>query len=541
MLYLADYSLDDDWNSELVNIRETIGFFQTKYANDAEFRGRVDAAVRRILRLKLGLYRDTLGQDADLISGTPQLEGISLAPIVPLANIMANSADLDRLRGSSTETEATVNDVARDAVTILYPDPSTQTEAIPPAFSAEDHILLFTDARLLSECQDCPAEAAVGPDDIAEIIKRLYGSDATGQIDAELVESLTFSQLTDFLDSLPAAEDTDPAEIAVTATVTPVIAVSSEITTEIAGIGTDIDGVLAAAEGSEDPLAKTGRLIDEADWIIFTMLDVAPDVHPSSNAVRRFLREYGKEAVGKKLVVFSLNAPYFLGATEMSQLTTHFGIYGKTQPFLESAVRALFRGITATGAPPVSVAGTRFGSLADRLQPNPDRTLPLRIMDQEGGVIAQNSQSAASAQDTEDRLQVAAGSTLRVTVGQILDRNGNPVPDGTQVNFTLQLEGEELSLAVDPAVTRGGLASREILVERGGTLRVAASAGGASTGQPISLLVAPPPGNSGQDAQATSTVATPITNIAQVAVEEEQADGHIGSVFLPCSLRLARS
>ena len=58
--------LDDFWTSINVtetvpafqNISETIEAFEQRYESDGDFRTRVDAAVRRILRLKLRMYLD---------------------------------------------------------------------------------------------------------------------------------------------------------------------------------------------------------------------------------------------------------------------------------------------------------------------------------------------------------------------------------------------------------------------------------------------------------------------------------------------------
>ncbi|MEZ4580984.1 MAG: hypothetical protein R3A10_04925 [Caldilineaceae bacterium] len=106
----------------------------------------------------------------------------------------------------------------------------------------------------------------------------------------------------------------------------------------------------------------SGSILDqeiaEADWIIFNMLDVDPVRYPSSDAVKRFLRERGAELEGKQVIVLALSAPYFLDATEISNLSAYLGVYAKSQPFLENAVRVLFRSYPPTGAPPVSVAGT---------------------------------------------------------------------------------------------------------------------------------------------------------------------------------------
>jgi beta-N-acetylhexosaminidase len=258
----------------------------------------------------------------------------------------------------------------------------------------------------------------------------------------------------------------------------------------------------------QDKNEKTAELIETADWIIFAMLDVAPLRAPNSNAVSRFLREYGNELGDQRLVVLALNAPYFLDATEMSRLTTYFGVYSKIDPFLESSVRALFRSYTASGAPPVSVPGTRFASLAERLSPDANRAIPLQAQDADGAVLTQNG--AAAVEDSAPSLR--SGDTVRIVAGPILDMNGNTVPDGTPVIFRLQFDGDDLALAVEPALSQTGSAAREILLDRGGLLRVSATAGAATSGEPIVLNVAAPPAppvEEGNAADAAGAVPAP--------------------------------
>jgi len=493
LLFLDDFSLDGRWDTQKANIKETIGFFQDRYNNDPDFAGQVDAAVRRILRLKLGLHRSILN---------PTQGGAQLAP---LSNVMVNDSDLAQLAGEPrTSAEMLMGQVARSAVTILYPDPALQTDPLPPAFRADDRILIISDSRLLRECATCTAETAIGPDEIADTIKRLYGSEATGQIDPELVVSLTFADLTQYLDSRQAAAPSTTVTATATAPLTPtgllptptsaatppVIDVARTITSilALANLAPDLD-LPFGAQPTQDKNEKTAELIESADWIIFAMLDVAPLRVPNSNAVSRFLREYGDELGDQRLVVLALNAPYFLDATEMSRLTTYFGVYSKIDPFLESSVRALFRSYTASGAPPVSVPGTRFANLAERLSPDASRTIPLQAQDASGAILAQNG--GAGGQDGDTAL--SSGDTVRIVAGPILDMNGNTIPDGAAVTFRLQFDGEELALAVEPALSQGGVAARDIVLERGGVLRVAATSGAATSGEPLALSVAPPP------------------------------------------------
>jgi hypothetical protein len=125
------------------------------------------------------------------------------APIVPLPNVLATDTDLSVLASEERiAAEQQMGQIAREAITLLYPDPATQTAPVPPAFSATDNILVFTDFRLQRECATCEQEPSVGPDEVARIIERLYGSQSAGVIDPNNIVSKTFVELTALLDSL---------------------------------------------------------------------------------------------------------------------------------------------------------------------------------------------------------------------------------------------------------------------------------------------------------------------------------------------------
>ena len=233
--------------------------------------------------------------------------------------------------------------------------------------------------------------------------------------------------------------------------------------------------------------SRTLAAIDNADWIIFVMLDVAPETAPMSTAVKRLLSNHSDLLTDQKTVVLALQAPYYLDATEMSKLTSYFGVYSKTPPFLESAVHALFRRYPPIGAPPVDVAGTRFASLSERLQPNPAVQIPLSAEESDGNVIARNSEDLT----VDERPTMDAGRLLRLRVGPITDLNGNPVPDGTLVSFDLRYEGEDVALMMEPTATRNGVAVREMTPERSGVIRINARAGRASSGDGVSVVVLP--------------------------------------------------
>lgn len=532
LLYLADLSLDGSWQSQFRNIVETLSTFQFLYAGDQDFAALVDEAARRIVRLKLGLYRDSI----DLIAAASVLDTAETAvrPVIPLSTLLVTDTDISVLAGEERiAAEQQMGQIARSAITLLYPDPSTQTASVPPAFAPGDRILIFTDFRLQRECVTCEQEPSVDPDALARIIERLYGSQSAGVIDPNNIVSKTFVELSTLLDSLEqqsavAAGETTPvlagtapptvsADLLLTPTPTP--SALAPIPTQTAVPTTTPDSlpqVMPPPPVSLDEIenttsvadlnSKTLEAIANANWIIFAMLDVAPESTPNSTAVKRLLSDHSALLTNQKTVVLALHAPFYLDATEMSKLTAYFGVYSKTTPFLESAVHALFRRYPPIGAPPVDVPGTRFASLAERLRPNPATQIPLQIEEGDGDAIVRTGQQS----ETDERPVIEAGALMRMRAGPVLDMNGHPVPDGVLVNFDLAYEGEDAALMLEPAPTRGGVAVREITLDRGGILRVQARAEKA-TSRTVSIVVLPPatptaaPGASINEGTSTET------------------------------------
>ena len=72
----------------------------------------------------------------------------------------------------------------------------------------------------------------------------------------------------------------------------------------------------------------------------------------------------------------AFDAPYYLDTTEISKLTAYFGVYARSAPFLETAVRALFREFSPVGAPPVTVGGINY-VLINQLEPAPGQIISL--------------------------------------------------------------------------------------------------------------------------------------------------------------------
>ena len=552
LLYLDEPNADQDWAIEKQHMIEAIVFFQGRYAQEPDFAARVDNSLRRILRLKLRLY-DSSEPVTDAIFGsiaTPPATGIETAtltitntgvgsasvtpvltvtlpltsaraptssllsaqplpltatvaqtatlsitqaqtitlpttlesPLIPLTSVWVQAPELVVFQSENrAEADKVMEQVARESVTLLYPDPQAGGDVLM-APEANDHLLIVTDSRPLRECAQCTTDPALGADKLAEIMLALYGPNATGQLRADQVVSITFDELAELLNATQADEtglgETPPIQanpVQANALLTPTLA-AGVATTQTEEAETELPADRA------NKIAETERLIEESNWLIFAMLDVKPEEYPSSTVVKQFLSQRSEQLGGKRVVVFGLNAPYFLDATEVSKLTAYYGIFSKTQKSLESAVRALFRSHLPIGAPPVDVPGTRFAALAERLKPDPTRRLELQILLGEQIVSLDGTSGTNS-------LALYAGDIIRISVGPILDLNGHLVRDGTQVQFQLQYQGENLPLTMEPVGTRNGSAVRDVPLDRPGLLQIVAGSEAASTGEAVELTV----------------------------------------------------
>ncbi len=314
--------------------------------------------------------------------------------------------------------------VARAGLTLIYPGRDEFADRVPSAPLANENILIFTDARAVQECPTCPPTPLIAADAIEDHILRLYGPEATGQIARERIRSLTFEDLQRFL------------------------------------------------EGQDDQGLAVQTAIANARWIVFAQLSYSPEDHPASAALRTLLARRADSVRDKRLVVLAFNAPYYLDTTEISKLTAYFGVYSRTQPFIEAAVRALFREFTPSGALPVSVSGVNY-ELIRQLEPAA------------GQIIALNA--IGSSEAVTRSIQV--GSQIELETGIILDRNGHPVPDGTPVEFYLRYPAESLALAPKVETTVRGRARTVVALDRPGELWITAQAGEARDSTRIELRV----------------------------------------------------
>jgi len=301
--------------------------------------------------------------------------------------------------------------VARNAVTLIAPQPSQ----LSPPPQADENIVFISDTRAVQQCSYCDSRPLIAVNALENAILNLYGAQGSGQIDADSISSYSLTRVQEYL--------TQP-----TVNSNPSVSFGIDLANDI----------------------------QQADWIVFAILDDEPTV-PSVHVVREFLAESTDLLLPQtRVVVMAFGAPYYLSSTDVSKLTAYYGLYGNGAPFIDTAARALFQEVPFTGAPPVSIPAVNY-DLFEATSPDPQQTLRLNVS-------KLNSET-----DDLDGLQV--GDTLVLRTEPILDRNGHIVPDGTQVTFTLSFVSEGV-LTQQDASTFEGIGEASFVLRRAGQIEV---------------------------------------------------------------------
>ena len=310
--------------------------------------------------------------------------------------------------------EEEITSIAQAALTLIYPGLEELADRLPSPPLHEEEMVLFVDAREVRDCADCPPELLLPVDSLQRKILELYGPDASGQVDPDHIHSFTFAQLKAYLTS-------------------------------------------------EKEVPELEDRLEGADWIIFAMLDIDPENHQESDAMRAFLRLRPEMLPSKKIVALAYNSPYYLDTTEISKLTAYYGVYSKVPAFIEASVRALFQEFAPPGGLPVTVQGINYNLIA-RTEPDPGQVISVMV-----------ANMPLPEEEAPSPIGVEVGDTLELRTGVILDRNGHPVPDGTPVIFRLFYPAESLELPRQETTTVDGIAETTITLEREGRLEITAN------------------------------------------------------------------
>jgi beta-N-acetylhexosaminidase len=408
ILYLGNFGGSSS-TDQTARIIDTIEFFVQLYNTDPAFQARVDESVRRIIQAKLNLYQR-----------------------FELDRVLSQTVALDAV---GQNTQVALN-VAQRALTLLSPE---QAELLSAPRSGE-HIVVFTDSRVVQQCPTCTARPLLAVDALQSAILRLYGPQASDLVSLANIQSFSFDQLSNYLQY-------GPQEV-------------------ISGEGTPQPDALAIA-------------LNSADWIVFVMLNVDTNAVPSSDVVKRFLA-YSPVGTDTQIVVMAMGAPYYLDSTEIGKLAAYYALYDYSEPFIDVAARALFLGVPESGASPVSVSGIGY-DIFEVTSPDPDQIINLSVVN-----ATEEAEEGTATLATPPVLE--QGDTLFLTTSIILDQNAHPVPDGTPVEFIVEYLNTGLRDTLS-AVTMGGVARADLPLVRAGDLRITAQSGLARNSNAIRLTV----------------------------------------------------
>jgi beta-N-acetylhexosaminidase len=198
----------------------------------------------------------------------------------------------------------------------------------------------------------------------------------------------------------------------------------------------------------------------------------------------------------KHVILFSFGAPYYFDATDISKLTAYFCLYSKQPAFVDVAARLLFQELTPLGDSPVSVPGVGY-DLISVTSPDPGTVIPLFLDLAPSG----STPLSSTPQPTPPPL-FRIGNTIAIKTGIIYDHNGNPVPDGTVVRFSMVLTGEGGGILQQfDAVTSQGVARTSFGLDKPGLLEIHAASEPARLSDVLQLDV-----SAGQGAAVTVVV-----------------------------------
>lgn len=392
LLFLDQLIASNDPDSFTTTVR-TLDFFAQKYREDEAFAQRVDASVTRILTQKYELYPEFTQNRV-----IPDEQGL----------------------GEVGNNPAVTTDIARRAVTLIYPSLEELTSILPSPPAPRERIVFLTDVQSAQQCSTCAETTLLPVDGLQNAVLRLYGPRAGGLVSQSMLLSYSFADLEQFL-----------------------------------------NGTVEYEQMLED--------LQLADWVVVSMLRPHSD-QSATQAFQRLLSERPDLLRGKKVIAFAFDAPYFLDATDISKLTAYYVLYSPSPTFVEVAARVLFNEQVAVGSLPVSVPGSGY-LLSDATAPDPQQVIPL---DFEFPIPSVLSTTATPEPSPAPIYEI--GDVIQLRTGTILDRNGNPVPDGTQVrfHFTVISQNSPTQQQIDTP-TVDGIARAIHRLERSGVLEIYAA------------------------------------------------------------------
>jgi beta-N-acetylhexosaminidase len=348
--------------------------------------------------------------------------------VFSVASTLPNPDSLDTIGLSSLVTF----NIAQQAASLISPPLDELNIAIPSPPERNDHIVFISDTRVFQQCSTCRQQYSIDIDAFKNAVIRLYSG--SGEVLTSNLSSYSFQDLLDMLN------------------------------------------------------AGTGQLQIEndlrgADWIVVAMDSVSNDV-PASQALRQFLDLRPDLIQGKRLIVFAMSEPYALDATDISKLSAYYALYSRSSSFIEIAARILFHEIQPPGHLPVSVPGIGY-EILEATSPDPNQVIHI-YQDIPGAGQSENTQTPAPTS-----MPLRIGDPISIISGIVLDHNGNKVPDGTIIRFTLYHDGDSVPAQIVEAQTSQGVARANLMIDQAGEIIIRADSGPAVTSDTLTFEIPP--------------------------------------------------
>jgi beta-N-acetylhexosaminidase len=386
-----------------------------------------------------------------------------------LSNVLAPEIGLTTI-GTSQET---VLEVARNAATLINPDPQELSTLLPASPKQGDRIAFLTDVSNYKQCTTCLWESGLAADALQKAVLRLYGPEGSGQVFTSRLNSFPLTELE--------------------------LMLNGETQTEIESI------------------------LEQANWLVISLTDVS---NGQISLLQRFFSERPNLIRNRNVILFSFTAPYYLDPTDISKFTAYFALYSKQPAFVEVAARLLFREqVTLEGASPVSIPAVDY-DLGVATSPDENQIIPLALDQAVEAIPTSVSETtAAPLEPTQTPIALyRIGDTITVRAGPIFDHNNHIVPNGTPVRFTMTTR-DETGEILQPmeSETERGIARASFAIDRPGRVEIRAVSEpalesvvlqfDASNEGAIVITVVP---------TFTATVETPQPTLTPVVVEDNQ-------------------
>lgn len=306
--------------------------------------------------------------------------------------------------------------VARNSATLISPTQQDLGAILPLPPQPSDRIVFLTDSVSMAQCSQCTPQSLLGSDALQNAILRLYGPQGGNQVEEFRLKSYSFENLQAWLDA-------------------------------------------------PDENQFVADDLDNADWVVVSITDASRN-QPA--LISRLFRERPTLLLNKQLILFSFGAPYYFDTTTLSRFTAYYALYSKQPQFVDVAVRLLFQELSPAGASPVSVPAMGY-ELIDVTSPSPIQIIPI-FLDLPPAPTTPNASVPPEATLTP---LFSIGDTISIRTGVIKDHNGNAVPDGTVVRFSMLLTGEGGGILQQvESVTTDGVARAAFGLDKPGLLEI---------------------------------------------------------------------